>query len=75
MLSWTAERLATIGSAHSIAIRFHRTCRWMNEAEQLDPVRHTDQISDAPLAIYDQIKRCKPRGRSRRCSPFMSGGW
>ena len=44
-------------------------------AKQLDPVRNADQISGAPLAIYGQTKRCKQRGRSRRRTPFMSGGW
>ena len=44
MLSWIAERLATIHSAHRTAIRFHRASRWLSEVEQLDPVRHADQI-------------------------------
>ncbi len=38
------ERLATIHTEHPTAIRFHRACSWMSEVEQLDPVRHADQI-------------------------------
>ena len=38
------ERLAIERSEHPTAIRFHRACSWMSEVEQLDPVRHTDQI-------------------------------
>ena len=38
------ERLAAIRSEHPTAIRFHRACSWMSEVEQLDPVRHADQI-------------------------------
>ena len=38
------ERLATVRSEHPTAIRFHRACSWLSEVEQLDPVRHADQI-------------------------------
>ena len=38
------ERLATIHSEHPTAIRFHRACSWISEVEQLEPVRHSDQI-------------------------------
>ena len=38
------ERLAIERSEHPTAIRFHRACSWMSEVEQLDPVRHADQI-------------------------------
>ena len=38
------ERLAAVRSEHPTAIRFHRACSWMSEVEQLDPVRHADQV-------------------------------
>ena len=38
------ERLAIERSEHPTAIRFHRACSWMSEVEQLDPIRHADQI-------------------------------
>ncbi|MBC7821021.1 MAG: hypothetical protein IAG10_29395 [Planctomycetaceae bacterium] len=39
----TKQRLAIERGEHPTAIRFHRACSWVSEAEQLDPVRHADQ--------------------------------
>ena len=74
MLNWTAERLATIRSAHPTAIRFHRASRSMSDVEKLDPVRHADQIPGDQLAISGQAKRRKQRGQLRRRTTFVSRG-
>ncbi len=38
------ERLARETNEHPTAIRFHRACSWMSEVEQLDRVKHADQV-------------------------------
>src|SRR5436305_15227280 len=38
------DRLATVRSDHPTAVRFHRACSWISEAEQLDAARQADQL-------------------------------
>ncbi len=38
------QRLDTARDSHPTAVRFHRACSWLEEAEQLDPATHVDQI-------------------------------
>ena len=49
------ERLAIERSEHPTAIRFHRACSWMSEVEQLDPVRHADQILLHQWIAFDAL--------------------
>ena len=61
------ERLATVRSEHPTAIRFHRACSWMSEVEQLDPIRHADQI-----LILQGNSSSAPVQRSLRCLEISS---
>lgn len=38
------ERLAKTRSDHPTAVRFHRACSWLDEADRLDPQQHLDTI-------------------------------
>ena len=65
------ERLATVRSEQPIAIRFHRTCRWLSEVEQLDPVPPSaDQILLHQWIAKGDTTFCLSYRRRRSMSEF-----
>ena len=71
------ERLASERNEHPTAIRFHRACSWMSEVEQLDPVKHGDQVFlhqwIAFNALYGQwdLQTLEPAADRRSWQEFL----
>lgn len=72
------ERFNSAGSGHPTAVRFHRACSWLEEAEHLDPEDQVDHILifqwTAFNALYGQwdLERHEPLSDRQSWQVFLT---